>query len=333
MRLVWAGAAAAAAVAGACAWSGERVVPGTTPDGANVTVEVRRTPSYALARITRREWVPDGWMQRIGTGRGATIYVFDGGIDATHPELAGRVRKGFDAFAATGAICNGHGLAVAGGAAGRTLGVASEATVVDVKIIDCATMRGTPEAVVSAAQWVIDDHRRRPREFAVANWSLSIDTIRAMPDVEAAIEAMGRAGILVVVSASNRDIDACRVIPANSPHVVSVGASTIVQHEDGSWRDERLVGTAYGNCVDLYAPGDTVPLPGFSSGQPVAIAWRGTSMAAAYVSGAAAVLMASRRSAGGIAELLIRTSTPATVDERRYSPAPTHRLLYVGPPD
>src|ERR1700741_4593041 len=57
-----------------------------------------QTVSLALDRIDQRDLPLDHTYRRRGTGRGVTVYVFDGGILPTHPELAGRVRKGYDAF-------------------------------------------------------------------------------------------------------------------------------------------------------------------------------------------------------------------------------------------
>lgn len=301
-------------------------------------VEVRRTASFALARITRREWVADGLMQSIGTGRGVSIYVFDGGVDPDHPEVSGRVRKGYDAFPQVPRICNGHGLAVAGAAAGKTLGLATEAAIVDVKVIDCYTMRGNVQAMVAASRWVIADHRSRPGELAIANWSLSIDTTRRVPAIDAVIDAMAKAGILVIASAGNYEMDACRISPANSRPSIVVGASRIAADGDGGWRDVRLSGTAYGRCVDLYAPGDSVPLPGNDARGSVVMGWRGTSMSAGYVSGAAAVLMQLQGSPAGIVNLLLGMATRSAVDEvpappSRRSTTPDRRsLLYIGPP-
>src|ERR1051325_4031497 len=82
--------------------------------GARGSVYESQTFSFALDRTYRHA----------GTGRGVTVYVFDGGIAADHPELAGRVRTGYTAFPDDPKICNPHGTAVAGAVAGATLGVA-----------------------------------------------------------------------------------------------------------------------------------------------------------------------------------------------------------------
>jgi subtilisin family serine protease len=83
----------------------------------------------------------NGVVRHAGAGRGVAIYVVDGGVDADHPELAGRVRIGFDGFPSQPRVCNAHGTAVAGAAAGATLGVAPAAEIIDVKIINPPTRR------------------------------------------------------------------------------------------------------------------------------------------------------------------------------------------------
>src|SRR5512143_406650 len=179
-----------------------------------------RTPSSALDRMTKREPRLDGTVRRAGTGRGVTIYVFDGGISAEHEEFGMRVRIGFDAFPSKPRICNDHGTAVAGAAAGATLGVAPDAEIVDVKIINCDRMRGSADAILAAARWTVDDHASHPGQPAVANWSFVFDTSRSVPEIDSAVTLLRDAGILVVVAAGNFEIDACRVSPASAPGAV-----------------------------------------------------------------------------------------------------------------
>ena len=184
-----------------------------------------------------------------GTGRGVAIYVFDGGVSDTHAELAGRVRVGFDAFPSSPRVCNAHGTAVAGAAAGATLGVASEAEIVDVKIINCDHMRGSVGAIVDAARWTVQDHHRHPGQAAIANWSFAVDTTRDVPEVDSALAMLRDAGILVVVAAGNFDIDACHVSPANAPRALVVGASALVrstgQAVAGRARQEHGMGSVH----------------------------------------------------------------------------------------
>src|SRR5262245_13374682 len=208
------------------AQSGEPLPESTTP---------LRTRSLALDRIAKREPTLDSTMRRAGSGTGAIIYVFDGGVNPGHPELAGRVREGYNAFPENPQPCNAHGAAVAGAAAGATLGVAPRAEIVDVKIINCEHMRGSTSAILAAARWTIADHARHPGRPAVANWSFVVDTAESVAEVDSAATLLRHAGILVVAAAGNFDMNACHASPANAPGTLVVGASTLVRTPDGRW--------------------------------------------------------------------------------------------------
>ena len=121
-----------------------------------------RTLSFALDRIDQRRLPLDRAYRRGGTGKGVTVYVFDGGIAANHPELVGRVRRGYSAFPADPSVCNAHGTAVAGAVAGATLGVAPDVEIVDVKMVECGRLRGTIQGIIDGAKWVIDDAKKHP---------------------------------------------------------------------------------------------------------------------------------------------------------------------------
>src|SRR5258705_13610235 len=64
-----------------------------------------QTVSFALDRIDQRSLPLDQTYRHFGTGSGVTVYVFDGGILDSHPELAGRVRRGFVALPGEGPGC------------------------------------------------------------------------------------------------------------------------------------------------------------------------------------------------------------------------------------
>lgn len=311
-------------------WTAGR--PALTGRGADSVID-RPTPSAALDRITKRRPDLDGVVRHAGTGRGTTIYVFDGGIAAAHPELAGRVRAGFDAFPATAHICNPHGTAVAGAAAGATLGVATAAEIVDVKIINCDSGHGTVQAILDAARWVADDQRLHDGRVAVANWSFIVDTTRVVPEIDSALTILDAAGVLVVASAGNFDIDACKVWPANANRALIVGASTLRRSSDTRLHDLRTQHTAFGRCVDLYAPGDSVPLPSVDGDKPIVQYWSGTSMAAGYVSGAAALLLEAHplMDARTLRRAIETGATTDVVDDDRLPPGEERgRLLYIG---
>jgi subtilisin family serine protease len=306
---------------------------GTSHDRAVSTALVEEaTLSLALDRIDQRELPLDRTYRHFGTGRGITVYVFDGGVLDTHPELEGRVRRGFDAFPGEERLCNAHGTAVAGAVAGATLGVAPDADIVDVKMVECRRMRGTIDAIVRATRWVLADHARHPGRRAVANWSFIADTTSSIPALDSAVADLRAAGIPVVVSAGNLEMNACRIAPANAPGAIVVGASRVRRTRDsvGVLIDDRAPGTAYGSCLDVFAPGDSVLLPSMDAvRQATTQLWTGTSMAAGYVSGAVALYLEEHpfASTDAVADHLKATSAGTRVDALR---SPAAGMLYVG---
>src|SRR4249920_3572671 len=109
----------------------QRLTPPVVDDGSfyslasssvRSTIYESPTVSFALDRIDQRSLPLDRTYRHGATGKGVTVYVFDGGVSSTHPELAGRVRVGYSGFPNDPKICNPHGTAVAGAIAGATLG-------------------------------------------------------------------------------------------------------------------------------------------------------------------------------------------------------------------
>jgi subtilisin family serine protease len=297
------------------------------------TIYSSQTVSFALDRIDQRGLPLDRTYSHPATGKGVTVYVFDGGISSTHPELAGRVRFGFTEFPDDQSICNPHGTAVAGAIAGSTLGVAPDAEIVDVKMVQCDKLRGTIKAIVDGAHWAIADHQAHPGP-AIANWSFIADTAARIPALDSAVDDLRQAGISVIVSAGNLDIDACHVSPGNSRGTIVVGASgvSVERSANGALHsvDRRSPGTAYGSCIDLYAPGDSVLLPSLDRNMaPISQLWNGTSMSAGYVSGAAALFLETHRAAtpDDVAAELERNATINVLHDTRTT---FSRMLYVG---
>ena len=291
-----------------------------------------QTVSLALDRIDQQSLPLDRTYRHFGTGSGVTVYVFDGGILDTHPELAGRVRRGFNAFPGEEHLCNAHGTAVAGAVAGTTLGVAPAAEIVDVKMVECRRLRGTIDAIVQGARWVLADHARHPERRAIANWSFIADTAATIPALDSAVTELIDAGIPVVVSAGNIEMNACRIAPANSPGAIVVGASRVRRMgSDSTARliDARTPGTAFGPCLDVFAPGDSVLLPSIEGRLATTQLWTGTSMSAGYVSGAIALYLEAHPTAtpSEVAEHIRSTSRSTVVDPAR---SPNTGLLFIG---
>jgi subtilisin family serine protease len=237
---------------------------------------------------------------------------------STHQQLSGRVRSGHAGIADGRGTedCNGHGTHVAGTVAGSTLGVAPGASVVAVRVLDCAGS-GSVSGVVAGIDWAINDHTTRP---AVMNLSIGAPESTAL---ENAVDRAYADGITVVAAAGNSNVDACTTSPAgNKVSALTVGATTI--------SDIRASYSNFGDCLDMFAPGSSIVSAGISSATATATL-SGTSMAAPHVAGAAARYLSTVPSAAPSAVMaaMIGDTTPNVVTSAgTLSP---NRLLYAAP--
>ncbi|MGK5742669.1 S8 family serine peptidase [Micromonospora sp. URMC 103] len=231
------------------------------------------------------------------TGRGVRVAVLDTGVDATHPDLAGRVAeaRNFTEDPAPGDLV-GHGTHVASivagsGAAsgGRYRGVAPDATLLAGKV--CETSFCTDSAILAGMQWAaVEQHAD------VVNMSLTgTDTPGNDPLEEAVSQLTAQTGTLFVVSAGNDGEFAPVGSPGTADAALAVGA---VDRNDAlaefSSRGPRVGDDAL--KPDLTAPGVEIVAARAAQGvigTPVGegyVAISGTSMAAPHVTGAAALL-------------------------------------------
>jgi len=229
------------------------------------------------------------------TGAGIDIYIVDTGVLASHEQFTGRVIPGVDipTFLGDSVVnpetsdCDGHGTHVSALAAGSTVGVATGARVIAVRVLDCAG-GGNVADVVTALKWIRDHHRSGVA--AVVNLSLGVDEGDNGAAIDAQVSALIDEGVVVTVAAGNGDensrpLNACDISPGDVPRALTVGAVTIT--------DSMASYSNNGPCIDLLAPGGT-------NQRPVQSAWMtsptsydndvGTSMASPLVAGYAALL-------------------------------------------
>mgnify|MGYP000325785094 CR=1 FL=1 len=234
-----------------------------------------------------QQWalVKIGWEQVYGavpiTGT-ARIAVLDTGVDAGHPDLAGRVVAGQSFVGGDpNTDPNGHGTALAGIAAatvGNGVGIAgvawAGASLMSVQVLG-PDGTGYDSDVVAGVLWAADNGA----SVLLMGFS-SRDYSAALADALA--YAWGKGAVLV--AATGNDGFAGPTYPAGMPNVIGVAATDAV---------DALVAGSNTSSAAVGAPGLNIytTLPGNRYGS-----FGGTSAASAHVAGLAALLVALGRS-------------------------------------
>ncbi|MFE7620258.1 S8 family serine peptidase [Streptomyces sp. NPDC057496] len=252
----------------------------------------------SLDRSTAQIGAPEAWKDGYD-GKGATVAVLDTGVDATHPDLAGKLGevRNFteDPTAKDG---HGHGTHVAStiagsGAAsdGSRKGVAPGARLMIGKVLD-DTGSGPYSAILGGMEWAA-------RSGAdVVSMSLGGGPTDGTDILSVALDHLSEdTGALFVVAAGNSGADYTVGSPGAASSALTVGA---VDRDDKlapfSSRGPRVGDN--GAKPDLTAPGVGIVAAraaGTSMGSPVDATYTaasGTSMATPHVAGAAAILAA-----------------------------------------
>ena len=300
---------------------------------------LRVTPDRRVAAVAKPgtgggggtgQIVPEG-VKRIGAapadnlGRGAGIgvAVVDTGVDFNHSDLKPLGAASYSAVSASAQDDNGHGTHVAGTVAARhnaegVVGVAPEATVYAVKVLDAAGS-GSDASVLAGLNWVASMAPYTLPPIRVVNLSLGrAGSLNDNPPLRAAIQSLSAAGITVVVAAGNdASLEVSQQVPSTYPEVLAIASTTA---KDGSnqyrffsgfiaadtasyFTSDGRFNPATGIGVTVSAPGaDAENIGKSGSIQSVGILstrlgggttrMSGTSMAAPHAAGVAALLTA-----------------------------------------
>ncbi|RKP08646.1 putative subtilase-family protease [Thamnocephalis sphaerospora] len=274
-------------------------------------------PSWGLTRISQRTpSIPGPYVYPDSAGRDIDVWVIDTGIQTSHTDFEGRAIFGasfVDGEANTD--LNGHGTHVAGTVAARSYGVAKQAKVFAVKVLN-AQGAGSNAGVIAGIQYVVQNARRGR---AVINMSLGGGRSTAM---DAAVAAAVAANIPVIVAAGNSARDACDFSPAGAVGAFAVAASDIT--------DTQASFSNYGRCAKLYAPGVAITSLWIGS-DGVTRTISGTSMASPHAAGVAALYMSAGtiNTVAALYEALVTSATPDLI--KQSSPNTPNRLLYSWP--
>ncbi len=272
------------------------------------------------------------------------VAVIDSGIDAEHPEFAGRIAdtKSFVSSKAT-IDSLGHGTFVAGeiaAALDNGQGIAGVALSASLLVGKVVAGDGTidPAVEARAIQWAVDEGAR------VVNLSLGgprdpqHPSFNYSPLEQDAIEYAYANGVVVVAAAGNCDPCPGQVAsyPAALPHVLGVAAT-----------NQRGIVSSFSNndprYVDIAAPGvgivSTVPADLSSPGcEPAGyslcatsdlILGSGTSFATPLVAAAAALLLSTNPALHPSQVMTILESTTKDIEQEGRDPASGFGLLSI----
>lgn len=240
---------------------------------------------------------PAAWSYTTGSSS-VTIAVLDSGIDETHPDLASKIVAGWDYVDDdnTPHDLNGHGTHVAGiaaAASNNAVGVAGMSwgtRLMPVRVLD-ATGSGYTSDLISGISHATQNGAR------IINFSLGGDTYSGL--LQEAINVAHSAGLLFVAAMGNQGTGTV-LYPAGMTNVLAVAATDRY--------DTRALYSNWGDHCDLAAPGGDMGYyhdpDGIYSTMPTYPVYmttsysfstnydylEGTSMAAPYVAGLAALI-------------------------------------------
>ncbi|KAJ7456835.1 peptidase S8/S53 domain-containing protein [Mycena galericulata] len=251
-----------------------------TQDTPVVTRPLLRTGKWQGTSATSRDWVyaiKDG-----ADGQNVAIYVVDSGVNP-HSEFGGRVEavsKDYSniKYGSANQDLFGHGTAVASVAAGATVGVASEASIIPIRISSGAAISTTAQIVDgiynALNHYVIERGRKGGAVINLSNY------LKKHVDIQDAITSAVEAGMHVVVAAGNDNQDRCSQLSYTGATVV--GAINI--------KNQKSDFSNFGQCVDVFAPGEDIIVA--DAKQPAGyIIKSGSSIAAPMVSGMIATII------------------------------------------
>jgi serine protease AprX len=277
---------------------------------------------YSMQNVTAGDGV-QAWWKAGYTGKGVDVALIDTGV-APVAALSGpdKIENGADLSLESQnpsfryLDTNGHGTFMAGiiagndGQPGGYRGVAPDARILSVKVAD-ADGGVDVSQVIAAVDWVVQHRHDNGMNIRVINLSYGTDSTQpyAVDPLAYAVEQAWKAGIVVVTAAGNSGLKSGLADPAYDPWLIAVGAADTMGTP--SMDDDQPASFSAGatSCTfagcrppDLLAPGAhlqglRVPgsyvdqnNPGGALGDQY-FRGSGTSEAAAYVTGAVALLL------------------------------------------
>ncbi|XP_054939938.1 proprotein convertase subtilisin/kexin type 9 isoform X1 [Physeter macrocephalus] len=252
------------------------------------------------------------------TGGGLVeVYLLDTSIQSGHREIEGRVvvtdfenvpEEDGTRFHRQANKCDSHGTHLAGVVSGRDAGVAKGASLRSLRVLNCQG-KGVVSSTLTGLEFIRKSQLAQPAGRLVVLLPLAGGY---SPALNAACQHLAGTGAVLVAAAGNFRDDACLYSPASAPEVITVGA-TNAQDQPVTL---GVLGTNFGRCVDLFAPGDDI-IGASSDCSTCFTSQSGTSQAAAHVAGIVARMLTAEPELT-LAELrqrLIRFSAKDVINE------------------
>jgi len=276
---------------------------------------------WNLDRIDSRKGLDNTYAGKLvgNGGSGVHVYVIDTGIDVGHPEFEGRAIPTLETLRPHRYECkkgekdcaqdeHGHGTFAAAIIGGKRFGVAKNVSLHSLKAFMDGGV-GLMTWIVTSIDWVVSQGQRPAIIF------MGFGAPATSHAVEQEIGAATKNGIPVIAAAGDDAADSCIYTPAAVPSALTVSASS---KDDKFW---PLSNT--GDCVDILAPGEGVISARPGRKQSFATS---TSIAAAHVAGAAALIIGAGGNTQKVREDILNR---ATTDLISHTHGVVNKLLYI----
>jgi subtilisin family serine protease len=252
--------------------AGERDVAGAQPNYLYALQQdglpVADTAQYAAEKLD----LPDA--HHLATGAKILVALIDSGVDTSHPDLVGAVTADFDA-ATDAARQHPHGTGMAGAIAARRtlLGVAPRVGLLTVRAFGSTAgdAEGTTFNIIKGLDWAAE------RSARIVNMSFAGPPDPRLHD---ALLKASRKGMVLIAAAGNAGPNSAPLYPAADPNVIAVTATDA--------KDALFARANRGDYIAVAAPGVDILVPAPDGTYQLTT---GTSVAAAEVSGVAALLI------------------------------------------
>ncbi|XP_054021146.1 proprotein convertase subtilisin/kexin type 9 [Dryobates pubescens] len=244
------------------------------------------------------------------------IYLLDTSVQSTHREIEGRVlvtdfenvpEEDGSHFHRQASRCDSHGTHTAGVLIGRDAGVATGASIRSLRVLNCQG-KGTVSGTLIGLEFIKTNLETKPYVPLVVLLPFAGAYSHTL---NAGCRRMAQLGVVMIAAAGNYKDDACLYSPASEPEVITVGATNSEEQPASI----STLGTNFGRCVDLFAPGDDI-IGASSDCSSCFTARSGTSLAAAHVAGMAAMLLSAepRLSLAELRQRLLHFATKNAMD-------------------